>query len=63
MLIDEFVNIFQWSWYPEDFQNWLKDEMESKWIFEKSGLLFPIKFLLNYSSVRDGMGFIIKLFI
>lgn len=40
----------------------IKDEMESKWIFKKSGLLFPIKILLNYSAVRDGMEFIIKLF-
>lgn len=55
-LIDEFINSFQWSRWPEDFQNWFKDEMESNWIFKKSGLLFPIKFLLNYSAVRDGMG-------
>lgn len=40
----------------------IKDEMESKWIFKKSRLLFLIKILLNYSAVRDGMEFIIKLF-
>lgn len=40
----------------------IKDEMESKWIFKKSRLLFLIKILLNYSAVKDGMEYIIKLF-